>query len=167
MTFNEQNQYPFPADTVIQVFADKDYFLEKYRLSGASNIQLLEDTRDADHSRIVTQRDVDIDINVPAFARKFVPDVVTLIQTDAWDRRRKTGQLDIRFKGVPAEVHCDMTLTGHDHQSTLDLNFSVRVGVPMIGDKLASVLARDLKTKFQRDARHAEQVMGQIAERYR
>ena len=167
MTFNEQNQYPFPADTVIQVFADKDYFLEKYRLSGAGNIQLLEDTNDGEHSRIVTQRDVDIDINVPAFARKFVPEVVTLIQTDAWHRTRKTGQLDIRFKGVPAEVHCDMTLTDHGDHAILDLRFSVQVRVPMVGDKLAGLLARDLKTKFQRDARHAEQVMERIAERYR
>lgn len=167
MKFHEQSRYPFPADTVIQVFADKDYFLEKYRLSGAGNIQLLEDARDADHSRIVTQRDVDIDIDVPAFARRFVPDVVTLVQTDAWDLAQKTGQLTIRFQGVPAEVHCGMTLTGHDDQAILDLRFSVQVRVPMVGDKLAGLLARDLKTKFQRDARHAEQVMARIAERYR
>ena len=166
MRFQETNTYPFAANTVLKVFSDQDYFLTKYRSAGASNIQLLESTQADGKSTIRISRDVDIDVNIPAFAQRFVPHQITIVQSDNWNLATRKGHIDIQFKGMPAEVRCDMTLSDGAGQSTLELHFSVKIHVPLIGEKLAAVLAEDLKKKFQADSEQAQKAMAEIAARY-
>lgn len=166
MQFNELSHYPFPAYAVVQVFGNKDYFIKKYTGAGASNIQLLEEQHNGGKTRIAVSRHVDIDVDVPAFARKFVPDTITVVQVDSWDQTTLRGHLDIQFKGMPAVVKCDMALADEDGGCVLNLNFSVNINVPIIGDKLAKVLGADLKKKFQRDSHHAQAVMAEFVQRY-
>ncbi len=166
MQFREQNRYPYPADAVVQVFGNPEYFLTKYRDAGASNIQVLEQHADQGRTRVTISRHVDIDIDVPAFARKFVPDTITVVQTDSWDQASKRGHLDIQFKGMPATVKCDMTLTDQAGVAVLNLSFSVTINVPLVGDKLAKVLGADLKKKFERDSIHAQEIMATFVTQY-
>ncbi len=166
MQFNESNRYPFPACAVVQVFGDKDYFITKYTGAGASNIQLLDEQQDDGKTRIAVSRQVDIDVDVPAFARKFVPDTIIVVQVDSWDQTTLRGHLDIQFKGMPAVVKCDMTLADENDGCVLNLHFSVSINVPIVGDKLAKVLGADLKKKFQRDSHHAQEVMAEFVQRY-
>lgn len=167
MQFQEFNRYPFPAHAVVQVFGNKNYFIQKYTGAGASSIEVLDEQHNDGKTRIAVSRHVDIDVDVPAFARKFVPDTITVVQIDSWDQAALRGNLDIQFKGMPAVVKCDMTLTDDDEGScVLQLNFSVKINVPLIGDKLAKVLGADLKKKFERDSLHAQKVMAEFAPRY-
>lgn len=166
MKFQEKNIYPFAADTVLKVFSDQDYFLTKYKHAGALNIQLLESVQADGKSRIKISRDVNVDVNIPAFAQRFVPRQITIIQADHWDTARRTGHIDIQFKGMPAEVRCDMLLIEQGGQSVLELNFNVKINVPLIGEKLATVLAEDLKKKFQTDSKQAQKAMADMAARY-
>ncbi|MDF1629096.1 MAG: DUF2505 domain-containing protein [Alcanivoracaceae bacterium] len=166
MQFKEQNRYPFPLDAVLKTFANEDYFLAKYQLAGAKQIELIESTKQDGRSRITIRRIVDLDVDIPAFARKFVPHTITVTQTDSWDSATKTGRLDIDFKGMPAEVKCDMTLTDQGGETVLDLNFSVKINVPLVGEKLAAVVAEDLKQKFRSDSTQAQKLMGEFASRY-
>ncbi len=166
MKFSAINTYPFAAATVLQVFADQDYFLNKYRQAGARNIQLLEYRQIDGKSTITISRDVPVDVNIPAFARRFVPPQITIIQSDHWDHATRTGRIDIQFKGMPAEVCCAMNLQEEDGQTRLLLDFEVKIHVPLVGDKLALVLAEDLKKKFQADSAQAQKVMADIAARY-
>ena len=70
MKFQEISNYPFSSDTVLRLFCDKDYFLAKFHNDGATNIELVEDIKNNGSSRITVRRDVDIDINIPAFAQR-------------------------------------------------------------------------------------------------
>jgi len=166
MRFHKQSTYPLPSDVVIRLFSDKDYFLEKYRLTGARHITLLDHSCDNSRSRITVQRDVSLEIPLPRFARKFIDDTITLTQTDTWDLKSKTGTLDIIMKGTPARVTCDMRLIDQGEQTTLDLNFNINVNVPVVGQKIAALMARDLDRKFQRDDDKGKIVMARLAERY-
>lgn len=167
MRFHKQSTYPLPSDVVIRLFSDKDYFLEKYRLTGARHITLLEHRCENGKSRITVQRDVSLEIPLPRFARKFIDDTITLTQTDTWDLTSKTGTLEIIMKGTPAEVTCDMRLIDQGEQTTLDLDFNIEVNVPLVGQKIAALMARDLDRKFQRDDDKGKMVMAELAERYR
>lgn len=166
MQFQEQNRYPYPAAAVAQVFRNPDYFIAKYRGAGARAIEVIDTRHEGEHSHIRVSRQVDIDIDVPAFARKFVPDTITVVQTDSWDQTSLRGRLDIRFKGMPAVVKCEMSLTDDNNEAVLDLAFSVHINVPLIGDKLARVFGEDLKKKFEKDSVHAQQVMTEFAPQY-
>jgi hypothetical protein len=166
MRFTEQNQYTYPSAVVLKVFSDPDYFLEKYRRAGASQIEVLENVQGDNTSRITVSRHVDVDVPIPAFARKHVPQQITVVQSDNWNRDTGTGHLEISFKGMPAEVYCAMKISEAGAHCVLDLAFTVRVNIPFVGVKLAEVLARDLREKFEKDSAAAQQAMDLIAQRY-
>ena len=166
MKFHKSSTYPYPSDVVIQLFSDPDYFLEKYRLTGASHIQLLDHHIENDISSITVRRDVSLEIPLPRFAQALIDDTVTLIQTDTWDRQRKTGTLSIHMKGAPAIVRCHMALSDQREDTRLDLEFEIDVNVPLVGQKIAALMARDLDRKFQRDDEKGKTVMASLAPRY-
>ena len=167
MQFQEECHYACPADTLLQVFSDKEFFLAKYRLSGASNICVQEcEDNDAD-SRIRVSRDVAVDVTVPAFARRYIPQKMTVIQTDSWDHRQRTGQIQIELKGLPASIFCSMYMDEVAGGTKLTLNFIVRVNLPLIGKRLARLLANDIREKFGREVKAAQVALDQIVRSYR
>ncbi|MEE4250439.1 MAG: DUF2505 domain-containing protein [Alcanivoracaceae bacterium] len=166
MNFQEKKSYHYPADMLLKVFSDKEYFLEKYARSGATAISVLEDVQTESGSRITISRDVQVDVPVPAFARKYVPHTITLIQSDSWDYASRTGHIKIRFKGMPAQINCAMHMEQHGSASTLVLNFTAKVQIPFVGNKLAEVLSHDLRAKFEKDSAAAEHAMELVAGKY-
>lgn len=112
MQFREKSHYDQAPDLLLKIFCDKDYFLEKYACTGARNIELLENEQTSEYSRISVRRDVDIEIPIPRFARKYIPHTVSTKQTDCWDKRDATGDIEISVRGMPAEVTCLLNMEG-------------------------------------------------------
>jgi hypothetical protein len=166
MRFQEQCHYDQPPEILLKIFSDKDYFLEKYARSGAGKIELLEDEQTVDCSRISVRREVDMEIPLPRFARKYIPHTVSIVQTDTWRRQDASGHIDIRVTGMPARVSCDMSMQAEDQGTTLILNFSVRVKMPLIGEALAELLAADMRRKVRSDERAGRAAADLIAARY-
>ena len=166
MQFQEKKHYPYPVATLLKVFSDRDYFLGKYARSGATDIRVLEDMQTDIDSRVTISRDVQVDVPVPAFARKYVPHTITLIQSDSWNYASRTGHIEIRFKGMPAEINCAMHMVEEGDASTLVLNFTAKVNIPFIGNKLAEVLAHDLRAKFEKDSAATEHALELVMHKY-
>lgn len=165
MQFTLHNRYAWPADVVVQVFGDQDFFTEKYRRCGADNIRVLSYSNDAGKSHITVQREVRL-AEIPAFAKRILPTTLTLVQSDDWDRDRKTGHIDIQLSGVPARITCDMVLRDSDGGADMTLDFHISVNVPLVGERLARLLAVDLKRKFRVDSEQAALVIAELAPRY-
>jgi len=165
MQFTLHNSYPWPADIVVQVFADQDFFTEKYRRCGAENIRVLAYEHDGGTSHITVERQVRL-AEIPAFARRILPTTLTLVQSDDWDRNSRKGHIDIRLSGVPARISCDMVLTDSDGGAEMSLDFQISVDVPLVGERLARLLALDLKRKFRIDSEQAAIVIAELAPRY-
>lgn len=167
MQFTLRNSYPWPADIVVQVFADQDFFTEKYRRCGAHNIRVLAYERDGAQSHIKVERQVQL-AEIPAFARRILPVNLALIQSDDWNRDSKRGHIEIELAGVPARITCDMVLNDAKLGSGADmtLEFEISVNVPLIGERLARLLALDLKKKFRVDSEQAAIVMTDLVSRY-
>lgn len=162
MQFQETSFYPQSAETLLRVFSNSAYFVDKYARAGARDIRVLEAVETDGGSRITVSREVDVEVPVPAFARKHVPHTITLVQTDSWDYPSRSGHLEIRFRGMPAQINCAMRLEEQDRGTLLVLNFTVRVQVPFVGTRLAELLARDLRSKFERDSAAAHQAMAAV-----
>lgn len=143
--------FPKDSDTVIRMFTDQDYFLKKYEMLGASDIQLLECETSGDEFTILVQRNVPADVPVPGFAKKFFSDTMTVVQRDTWNTSTKTGRLEIELKGMPVEVSCDMTLADDGEGSTLTLNWNIKSSVPLVGGKVEKLLWDDFQQKMQPD----------------
>lgn len=150
----EQHKASFPkgADTVLKMFTDQNYFLKKYEITGATNIELLNVEHEGDHFSIEVKRDVPADVPLPGFAKKLVSETMSVTQKDSWNTAKRTGRLDIHIKGVPADIHCDMELLDEGDSSTLMLNFSVTASIPLIGKKVERLLLDDIVHKTESDS---------------
>lgn len=159
MQYTEQNIHAKNAEVVLKMFTDPAYFMNKYKKVGATQIEQLE-CRKSEHAfSITTSRQVAVEAPVPAFAKKLVPDQITIIQTDTWDLKSRTGTLDIQFKGIPVTIKCNMALRDQGSECIQDLNFTLKVSVPLIGAKLEQLLADDLRQKFAADAAAARELL--------
>ena len=110
MQYTEQNTHAKSTDVVLKMFTDKSYFLNKYKKVGATHVEVLECSQTGDTFSITTSRQVAVEAPVPAFAKKLVPEQITIIQTDTWNVQTRKGTLDIQFKGIPVTITCAMTL---------------------------------------------------------
>lgn len=151
MKYRETIDYPVSCARVLAKFATAEFLQAKYAGQGATNIALLDQSRDGDTTRFTFSRDVPVQVDVPAFARSLVPATITLIQTDTWNAATRTGRLDIEFKGMPVKLRCDMRLEDRAGGTHHTLDFDIQVNVPLIGGKLEKLLAEDLRMKFQHD----------------
>lgn len=151
MQEQHKSHFPKDSDTVIKMFTDKDYFLEKYQMVGATNIELLDHELDGDRFTVEIKRDVPADVPVPSFAKKFMASTMTVVQRDTWDIQSKTGQLHIDLRGVPVQVTCEMDLVDDGTGCTLILNFDARANVPLIGKKVERLILDDIISKLDAD----------------
>ena len=141
------------------MFTDKDYFQRKYELQGALNIKLLEHKQDGDAFTVEFLREVPAEVKLPSFAKKFVPEMMTVTQRDSWNAGSKTGRLDIDLKGIPGTVVCDMRLEDTANGCDLVMDWNITCNVPLVGGKLEKVLWEDLRGKMASDTDAGEQLL--------
>lgn len=151
---HEQRKARFPkgAETVLRMFTDQNYFIKKYEMTGATNIELLNVEHQGDHFSIEVNRDVPADVPLPKFAKKMVSETMSVKQKDSWNTADRTGRLDIHIKGVPVELYCEMELVDEGDSSTLVLDFHANANIPLIGKKVERLLLDDVIHKTESDS---------------
>ena len=166
MKLNLHNHYPYPAETVVRVFGDQDFFTEKYRRVGASNIRVLDFSNEHGESHIRVRRDVDLLGALPPFARSILPGTLTVIQTDYWNQHTLRGGIDLELVAVPVRITCDMTLENDGQGTVQTLDFDITVDLPLISERIARLLASDLEKQVRTDSEAAAEIMPKLAPRY-
>jgi hypothetical protein len=151
MKFRETIRHTLPADRVLSGYANPDFYPAKYAATNARDIRVLDTGHDGGRFHIRVSRKVPADIPVPAFARHWLPQEITLIQTDRWDRASGTGSVEIEFVGLPVRIDCGLMLAKTDGAMVETLDFEIRVDMPLVGGMLAKLLAEDLQLKFAKD----------------
>ncbi len=159
MKAQHRSPYSKGSDSVVKMFTDKNYFQRKYELQGAKNIQLLDHKQDGDDFTVQYERQVPADVKVPGFAKKFVPELMTVTQRDTWNVASKTGHLDIELKGIPGSMSCEMRLEDTASGCDLVMDWSITCNVPLVGGKLEKVLWEDLHGKMASDVEVGEQIL--------
>lgn len=160
MKASHRSPYSKGSDSVIRMFTDKDYFQRKYEIQGARDIKLLDCRNDdPDDFSVQFERKVPAEVKVPSFARKFVPELMTVTQRDSWNASAKTGRLDIELKGVPGDIVCHMHLEDTDSGCDLVMDWEISSNVPLVGGKLEKVLWEDLRGKMASDTEAGEQIL--------
>ncbi|MGB1581171.1 MAG: DUF2505 domain-containing protein, partial [Nevskiales bacterium] len=125
MKATHRSAYNKGSDTVIKMFTDKDYFQRKYELLGAKDIKLLDYAKDGDDFSVEFERKVPAQTQLPGFAKKFMPDLMTVTQRDSWDAATKTGRLDMSFQGVPGAGVSHMRLEDTDTGCDLVMEWEI------------------------------------------
>lgn len=159
MQFNDKHVFDKPAATVLKMFSDKAYFERKYQELGYTNIEVLEHSADAKKFRIKVRYSAPNSAPLPDFAKKFLGETNTVVQSDAWDLERKTGRLEAEIKGVPVKVSADMRLADEGGGSSNTLKWNLSCGIPFIGGKLEQVVAGDIQAKGKTDLAKSREIL--------
>lgn len=151
MKFRETIRHCLPAGRLLSAYANPAFYPAKYAATDARDIRVLDTGDDDGRFHIRVSRTVPAEIPLPAFARGWFPGEITLVQTDRWDRGSGTGSVEIEFVGLPVRIDCGLKLAEADGAMVETLDFEIRVDVPLLGGKLARLLAEDLQLKFAKD----------------
>lgn len=148
---NLEHKFAKGVDKVWAMYGDRAFFEKKYKATGCTNIQVLDYKKTEKGFSITVKYDAKSDAPVPDFAKKFMGETVSVTQTDAWDAATKTGKITTEIKGAPVKVTADMKLEASGKGAVNKMVWTLSCGIPLVGGKLESILAEDVKVKSKRD----------------
>ncbi len=159
MKFDDKHSFDKPAAAVMKMFSDKAYFERKYKALGFTDIEVLEHDKSATKFRIKVRYTTKNDVAVPDFAKKFIPAMAVVTQSDSWDISKMTGRIEAEIKGAPVKVICDMTLKDEGKGSANLLKWNISCGIPLIGGKIEKLTADDIKAKAGNDVATTRKIL--------
>ena len=82
---------------------------------------------------------------IPGFAKRFVGDEIQLVQTERWSDI-ENARLEVVIPGKPGQMSGTLSLRESGGTTTETVELEVRVGIPLVGGKIESLIA-DLMRK--------------------
>lgn len=137
--------------SVWKMYSDRAFFERKYKESGYSNVEVLDYQSSAKGFSITCRYDAGSDAPMPEFAKKFIGERITVVQTDSWDASSKTGKISTEIKGAPVKVTAEMRLEGDAKSAVNRMKWTLSCAIPLVGGKLEALLGEDVKVKSARD----------------
>jgi len=152
MEFTITHSYPVSVETAFKMLTDEDYLQEKFEATGATNIEIMKCKKEGDVFVIENKRE--IPANPPGFAKKFIKARNKVVGKDVWDlsgKKTKKGTFELDVKGAPIKLSGDLTLKPTKNGSDYIINFNVKVGIPLIGGKIAKLVEADTRKNQESD----------------
>ena len=151
-SFVEEQRFQQSPAAVLAKFTDPAFLTRKYTELGRQDIALLEHHRDDVRALMrIAYSDV-AEMDLPDFARKFVPARQHVVQTVEWTLATRIGTLNVEPKGAPARIQAEMRLSDDKGGGCLNtISWKISCSVPLIGGKLEKILADNIRQKAAKD----------------
>lgn len=138
------------ADDVESAYADlidETYLKEKAAALDHRDFEIVSRNDSGAGATVVTRKQIRAD--VPGFAQKFLAEWNTVTQSDAWSAPAGDGTRTCTFtvdiKGTPATITGALVLTPEGESTSVDVKVECKVGIPLIGGKVESLIMADLE----------------------
>ena|ERR1700694_1410594 len=144
MEINGSHTYAAPIEAVLAMFRDPSVIAAKYEGMGHRDVKILECGERDGSLRIRSSRVVDV--NLPGFASKVLKPTNTMNQTDEWREVNGGawhGTFDVQVQGAPVHLSGAMHLKPESGKCTEDVTITVKVGVPLVGGRIADWLGKN------------------------
>ena len=152
MKFEETFDFDYPAATMLRMFTDQDYFLDKYERLGGRKPELVDSQRTDDRFTITVRHAMDANkLSFPDIIKKRVGDRIMLRQTDVWNVSSQSGRIDIDIEKAPVDITIDLKLSERDGKARLTLGFDIDAQVPLLGSKIEKAIAGPITERLHRD----------------
>lgn len=162
MKFETSLTWDAPLAHVPAMLTSPDYVVRKAELANHDGFTVIAHEDDGRHFAITARVLGKPSIKLPAIAQKFVKSdqAIEIDQTDRWDRETASGSLTIINQAVKAvSISATMQLREQDGVTTNTISWDVSCDVPLIGGKLASLIAEDIKQKAATNADVSRQIL--------
>lgn len=147
MAVSAKFQYPLSAEEMHKHFTNGDFFAEMYAATGARNIEILE----CANGKTKTRREVPA--NVPGFAKKFLGEWNTVVQSEQWTggSGRYSNDISADIEGAPITISSTATLNDNAEGCEFAVTVSANVSIPLVGKKVAAIVEDDIEAAMQRE----------------
>lgn len=139
---------PYPADEVFAAMIDRAYLDARLAEIGGPGAGVLEYAVDADGGRYRVRHGLDPK-DLPSIVRNVLPGNIVIERTETWTRKepgRYDGDAKVDIKGTPASAVGGMRLRDVEGGgSELVVRTEVTVSLPLIGGRIESVMAEQVK----------------------
>lgn len=140
-----------------QLMAAPDFHESVARKVPGFNLKILASTS-TDRGYLM-KREVNMDVDIPEVAKKFLKDAFKVWRTEEWDLESLTCRLHMQMN-MPAELRCVISLVEEGGTVVADHDWEVDVHVPLIH----GILARHAESEIRRFNRiEIETVQQEIA----
>jgi len=156
---NLEHHFSKSVAKVWAMYSDRAFFEKKYAATGCINLEVLEHKVSDKGFSITVRYDAKSDAPVPDFAKKFMADRVNVTQTDTWDASTKTGKITTEIKGMPVKLTAEMKLEASGKGAVNKMVWTLSSGIPLVGGKLESIAAEDVKIKSARDEQASQKLL--------
>lgn len=155
MKLHHEDLYALPAADLFRVFTDRAFYDARFAKSegeteyvhfGARGGRFVIDVRRHVRMRSGT--------HIPALAQRFVRDVNVLHTVMEWDLSKgesHRGTYRFEIERVPVEVTGHMHIEPRASGCAQRLEMNVRCSIPLIGGKIASMVAERAERSLKRD----------------
>jgi hypothetical protein len=146
-----------PIDDVFAALVDAEAVTAKYESAGQSDVRIVRGEQGEDGSfTLVTTRIVPLEL--PGFAKKVLSPRQSVTQTDVWSAPdstgRRSGTFTVEAKGTPVQVHGTLALAPDGASAcTNTIDVVVECKVPLIGGKIADLVAGDTRRALEHEQR--------------
>lgn len=145
MKISETVEHAASPDEVFAMFCDVGYQQLKCERSGALDHDVAIEVDDHGSTVIVTTRQLPT-TDFPDFARKFVGETVTVVETQEWgastDGDEREAALTVEIPSTPVKLTGAARLTAHDGGGTAHVvDGELKANIPLLGSKIESAVA--------------------------
>ncbi|MCK0536165.1 DUF2505 domain-containing protein [Alcanivorax quisquiliarum] len=157
MQLQRCRSFAVPATRLFQVLTSKPFFDARHAMSGASQYRYdaFGPTERGLLVRII--RELDLSAKpLPGFARRFVGESAALTMEFLWTHTQAPpyrAELRCSIGRVPVQVHGHMTIADEGGEALQTLALTIDSSVPLVGSKLAAIVAAQLDKGLQSDYR--------------
>lgn len=164
MKFQETFDFNYPADVILRMFGDKNYYLAKYERMGGEAPEVLGTTSEGDHFAITVRHALNASrLKFPDFITSRIGDELHLRQTDSWQLDKSEGHITIEIEKAPVEIESRLHLAGAGSGSRLTLDFDIQASVPLIGGKVEKAVAGPISRHVHKDLTLTNQMAADYA----
>ena len=114
----------------------------------------VEVTKSGSDTVVMVRREMPSD-GVPDFAKKFVGETLTLVQTETWHAAKADGSRNADVSGeivnTPVTLKGTASITGAGGQAVQAIDLDVKVAVPLIGKKMEPFVVDAIRSGLQKE----------------
>lgn len=153
--------YPAAPSVIIEKFADRSFLEGRLAAAGGLDPSVTDlSGTPADGLTIVTRQSIPASV-LPSMVASMLPGDPLTIRTEKW-RAEGDGYLadfDVVIKGAPASLKGTMSLAPADAGSTLTVDGSASVPIPLFGGKVESIIVEQVQQLLQAEGKYTASVL--------
>ncbi len=150
MRFEHTLRYDAAPGDVFAMLGDPGFREQVCEAQHATDCTVAVDGVDDTMSvRVEQQRPAE---GIPSFARKFVGDMIHIVQTEEWSSATDAG-LDVTVPGRPAHMRGAVSLRSEGAGTLETVTGDIKVSIPLVGSKIEVLIGELLEHALQAEHR--------------